>query len=110
MRRDYLEEQLEQTRPPEPAKPQEEPADALHELQSGAGNRAMTALLQRDALSMRDPPPVGLGGAPPLAGGIDLAYIERHQREVKQKIRAYLDGDREKIACRNAERECYREY
>jgi hypothetical protein len=97
MRRDYLEEQLEQTRPPEPAKPPEEPADALHELQSGAGNRAMTALLQRDALSMRDPPPLGLGGAPPLAGGIDLAYIERHQREVKEKIRAYLDGDREKI-------------
>jgi len=96
MRRDYLEEPLEKERPPEEVKPPEDAPDALQELQSGAGNRAMTGLLQRDALSMRDPPPSGLGTLP-LAGGIDFAYIERHQREVKQKILAYLDGEREKV-------------
>ena len=98
MGRRYLQEELEQQRPPEQVKPPEpdvEP-DALAELQSGAGNTAVAALLQRDSLSMRNPPPSGLG-APPLAGGIDFAYIERHQREIKDKIRAYLDGEREKV-------------
>lgn len=96
VRYDELSEQAEQARPSEQVKPPEEGGDPLSELQTGVGNRGVAALLQRDSLSMRNPPPPGFA-APPLAGGIDLAYIERHQREVKEKIRAYLDGDREKI-------------
>ena len=100
MRRKRYDAQLDEQRTEEERPPPETPAARVLQLQADAGNTAVTALLQRDGvsvsgLSMRNPP--STGGLPPLMGGIDLNYIEKRQREVKQKIRAYLDDEREKV-------------
>src|SRR5436190_1850977 len=94
MRREHLDGALDApVADAEPAPPPT-PTEGVLQLQAGAGNAAVTALIQRDGLSMRNPPSFG---TPPLAGGIDLNYIEKRQREIKVKIRTYLDGEREKI-------------
>src|SRR5437588_9738545 len=98
MRRDWLDPQLDEARAEEERPPPETPAERVLQLQADAGNTAVTALLQRDGvtgLSMRNPPTTG--GLPPLMGGIDLNYIEKRQREVKQRIHTYLDDEREKV-------------
>jgi hypothetical protein len=95
MRRERFELRPDEPRAEEERTPPETPASRVLQLQADAGNTAVTALLQRDSLSMRNPPTTG--GLPPLMGGIDLNYIEKRQTEVKKKIRTYLDGEREKV-------------
>jgi hypothetical protein len=71
-------------------------------LQQAAGNAAVSRLLQRDALSMRNP--TSLGPSPPAGGGglgpglsIDPDYVFKRQEEVRGKIRAYLESDKPRI-------------
>jgi hypothetical protein len=100
MRREQLDGTLDAPAAEEAPAPPAAPADRVLQLQAGAGNAAVTRLIQRDGLSMRSPPAFG---TPPLAGGIDLNYIEKHQQEIKKKIRAYLDSEREKVQGQIAE-------
>jgi hypothetical protein len=80
-------------------------------LQQAAGNGAVSRLLQRDALSMRDPPTPAWGGVGGLgsAGGlgpglsIDPNYAAKHQKEVEGKITAYLEANSEKVQGQIAE-------
>jgi hypothetical protein len=93
MRREHLDGTLdERAAEREPAPPT--PADSVLRLQADAGNAAVARLIQRDGLSMRSPQSFG---TPPLAGGIDLDYIQKRQKEVEGKIRAYLDSERGKV-------------
>src|SRR4051794_6616958 len=81
------------------AEPEAEPNPVLL-LQQAAGNGAVSRLLQRDALSMRDPTPLGspaggvggLGSAGGLGPGlsIDPNFVAKRQEEISGKVTAYL--------------------
>jgi hypothetical protein len=71
-------------------------------LQQSVGNGAVSRLLQRDALSMRNPTALGpspLGSAGGLGPGlsIDPDYVFKRQEEARGKIRAYLESDKPKV-------------
>src|SRR5437879_3554384 len=101
MRRERVDAGLDSSR--EPAPPAEVsggPAvDRVLQLQGSAGNAAVTGLLQRDGLSMRNPPSL----VPSLAGGLppnlrlDPGYVARQQEEIKKKIVTYLDAEKPKV-------------
>src|SRR4051812_27848088 len=78
------------------AEPEAEPNRVLL-LQQAAGNGAVSRLLQRDALSMRDPTPLGspAGGAGGLGPGlsIDPNFVAKRQEEIRGKVTAYLDAN-----------------
>ena len=84
------------------AEPEAEPNPVLL-LQQAAGNGAVSRLLQRDALSMRDPTPLGspaggvggLGSAGGLGPGlsIDPNFVAKRQEEIRGKVTAYLGAN-----------------
>ena len=95
--RHELEPEPDQRPQPGRAAPPAAPVDALLALQAAAGNRAVSrALLQRDALQVTAPPSVLPGLNTPLDPSI-MAGLDKRQREVEAKIRAWVGEHQDQI-------------
>src|SRR4051794_20197653 len=95
--RHELEREPSDRPPPERARSAAASADAVLALQGAAGNQAVSrALLQRDAVQVAGAPTVLPGLNTPLDPSI-MAGLDKRQREVEAKIRAWVGEHQDQI-------------